>query len=404
MFSTTENRMEPARPNLLRRIWLLTSDARAAQAVRTTLDAEKGFALSGVCEELSELAVVLEREAAPAAVVDIDSQPTRMLRELEPVIARFPHTRFVVLCSSFSNDLILESMEVGARHFIPKQAVETDLATVLKRLTPGAAASRDDQRGMLVTVLSAGGGCGATTLAVNLAAEFSVLTRSASLLVDLDTAYGAVATYLGLSGEYGIADILARRGGIDPQLIRSTVVSHGETLHALLSPASVDLGRAAPLSCDRIETATEACSGAYAYTVIDAPRVSMDMATALAMESGCTLIVGQLSVKDIRMSRAIRALLVDRGVPARSIRFVAGRYTKHGPLSRSDVERGLGGTELDLIHNDYKAASYSINIGELLAKAAPRSTLRCDIQRLATQVHQRFQSVPFHSQVTAVAG
>ena len=67
-------------------------------------------------------------------------------------------------------------------------------------------------RGSAVTILSAGGGCGATTLAVNLAAELGAIDPSSDppLVVDLDYHYGAVSTYLAVQGDYGVLDLLNR--------------------------------------------------------------------------------------------------------------------------------------------------------------------------------------------------
>ena len=387
--ATQLNKLPETMAHVYRRIWLLSPDAQTVGIVRTALDPEMGFHLSGVCNELSELSIGLQRESTPAAVVDIDGQPSRMLRELEEVIERFPNTRFVVVCSKFSNDLILEAMEAGARHYVPKQAIASDLAAVIRRLTPGAAASRDEQRGIIVTVLSSGGGCGATTFAVNLAKELSVLSRQRSLLIDMDYHYGAVATYLGLSADYGIADLLARATAVDAALVESICAKYGDSLSVLLSPASIDLVRTPPPAVRPLEEVLDACARGYPYTVIDAPRITLDLMLRLAAESCEVYIVGQLAVKDIRHARAIRTHLVEGGVPPASVHFVASRYAKHGSLSLEDVERGMGGATIDVIYNDYRSASHSIDVGELLSQAAPRSTLRGDIQKIATTLFRK---------------
>src|SRR6185436_8948194 len=115
-------------------------------------------------------------------------------------------------------ELLLEAMQVGARHFLLKKSVPADLSNVLHRLCPE---SNVVAQGAAVTVLSAGGGCGATTVAVNLAAELQALDTDSrpALVADLDAHYGAVATYLGVDGEHGIYDLLTRAGALDGQLI-----------------------------------------------------------------------------------------------------------------------------------------------------------------------------------------
>jgi pilus assembly protein CpaE len=395
MIRLMEKRVDKAPKNNGRAVWLLTIDPKTIGSVRAALQGIEGLAASGVCSDLQELTANLERLEIPAVVVDIDAEPSRMLHELEPIITRFTHTRFVVLSSRFSNELILEAMQAGARHFVLKQAIDTDLPGVLRRLTsgPGRAGVRAEERGEVITILSGGGGCGATTLAVNLANEMHLLTSAPALVVDMDPTYGSVATYLGLGGEFGVADVMNRYGALDPQLIRTTALAFSEGLHALISPASVNFSHPAELSFEQVEEVLMAFKRAYARTVIDAPRLSMDAAARLASGSCCTLIIGQLCVKDIRTARAISAALVERGVPAHTLKFVAGRYTKRGMLSRDDAEKGLGGLEMELICNDFRSANHSMNVGEPLAKVSPRSGLRLDIQRLASAINSRLPRV-----------
>src|SRR5262249_52022825 len=157
--------------------------------------------------------------------------------------------------------------------------------------------SAEPAEGGAVTVLSAGGGCGATTVAVNLAAELQALDPDSrpALVADLDAHYGAVATYLGVDGEYGIFDLLTRAGAIDGQLISSTALAPSDRMHALLSTARKRLGE--PITCDaqRLAQALDACKQAYHWTIVDAPRIAPAVAAELAQQSTATLLLLQLT-------------------------------------------------------------------------------------------------------------
>jgi pilus assembly protein CpaE len=301
------------------------------------------------------------------------------------VVSRFERTRFVVLSKSFDQSLVLEAMQIGARQFVVKQSIGPELPRVVKRLTPNGA-SRDLAIGNTVTVMSAGGGCGATTLAVNLANELHHLSHQPVLLIDLDTFYGTIALCLGLEGVYGIADILAHEGRIDPQLIRSTALNFTDSLHVLLSPASTAPERATALNYGHLVGAAQAWNEAYHWTVVDAPRLPIEAATELAILSRCTLVVGQLLVKDVRTSRVLRNALLARGVRGDSVRPIASRYCKRMPLiDVSDAERAIG-APLQVLTNDFPSASGGINVGRPLADTAPHSGLRRDIERLAQRL------------------
>jgi pilus assembly protein CpaE len=365
-------------------IWLFTKDPATAQMVESALRSEERLMVRQV-DDLPDLADHLKSDPLCLVLVDVDPAPVQMLAQLEPLVSRFDRTRFVVLSKSFDQNLVLEAMQIGARQFVVKQSLGPELPRVIKRLTPNGV-SRDLAVGHTIAVMSAGGGCGATTLAVNLANELQRLSRQPVLLVDLDIFYGTIALCLGLDGVYGIGDILAHEGRIDPQLIRSTALSFTDMLHALLSPASTAPDRPAALNFARLTGAVQAWNEAYPWTVVDAPRLPIEPAAELAALSRCTLVVGQLLVKDVRTARGLRNALMARGVRNDAIRPIASRYSKRMPLIEvSDAERAIG-APLQVLSNDFPSASGGINIGRPLADTAPHSALRRDIERLAQKL------------------
>ena len=299
-------------------ILLVTTDPETESAVASTLESDRQFAATSVCPDLQNLEVQLKRDPAHGVLIDVDSQPHRILSELGPIITRFPDARFMVLSSMQSNDLMLKAMQIGVRHFLLKQSIASDLSGDLRRLMPKGSAGAS-KPGAVITVLSAGGGCGATTLAVNWANELHLQRSESVLLVDLDVAYGAVSNCLGLEGQYGVGDVLANRDRIDAQLILTTAVPYSESFDVLISPASTPNNESMPWQQDALRTAVEACTEAYRYTVIDAPRVSADIAATLAHMSDLTLIVMQLNVKDLLTARKLMTSIVSRGVPQERI-------------------------------------------------------------------------------------
>src|SRR3954468_14911663 len=91
------------------------------------------------------------------------------------------------------------------------------------RETGGTLASGEDRgpRGKLVTVFSAKGGCGKTTLATNLAAALADRGRRQVCLVDLDLAFGDVAIALQLFPAHTIADAVPLVDSLDASAVQS---------------------------------------------------------------------------------------------------------------------------------------------------------------------------------------
>lgn len=373
---------------------VLTQDQEVERAV--TLVVEGDPRVDGrvsPCRNLNELVRHLEGLPAPAvAMIDVDPQPMSFLSGLEPIVRRFPDTRFVLLVEHYENEVVLEAMQIGVRHCMQKSVIPEDLIVVLHRMLVDVGVA-SAPTGDLVTVMTASGGCGGTTIAINLADEFRLASKRTVMLVDLDFDYGALAAYLGLRAEYGVADLLRHRGKLDSQLVSSTSTVYLDDLHVLNSPASVDYSDPVEVSnFDQLEPLLEICKQTYAHTVIDAPRQPRDRAAVLAAASDLTLVVFELSVIDVRGARALIRALTGRGVPAERILPVANRIPTRGHgklLSLDDARDALGGVHVHPVANDYESAIRSVNYGQPLAKVAPKSPMRRDLKELVDVVAKK---------------
>lgn len=371
-------------------VLLLSSDPNVVRIVETALTNYPRFHPLMACRDMLDLATRLENQTPLAAIVDVDRQPDRILADLADMGERFVETRLVLLAESPTSELLLEAMQIGARHVLSKANISSQIVSVLGKvvgnLVPHATAS-----GRLYTVLSAGGGCGATTVAINLATEMQMREpQHPALLIDLDATMGGASMALGVRAEYGIADVLNYEGPSDPQLVRSTVAVRSKDLHVLVSPPAVDFLSPAPLAYENLGRAMAGCRMAYRTTVVDAPRIPLPAAVNLAAASHGVLIVLQANVRDIRVARQLRHTLLQRNVPNEHIRLVINRYNRrYSPIALDDVQRALGVCDTELIANDFGAASNSLNLGRPLAETAPSSAARKDILRLAEKlVHE----------------
>lgn len=368
------------------KILLLTAGTETLAAVAAALKNEGRFAVE-VCPNLQDLTFRLKREMVPVAVVDIDSAPERLLEDLDRLVAEFPQTGFIALASELRNEWILAAMKAGTRYFLGKDCMSPDLSDVLERLVP-ATADEPQGRGVAVTVLSASGGCGATTVAINLCDALHRAAAAPALLVDMDAGYGAVAHYLGIKVHYGLADVLGHSEIIDSQLVRSTMHTHSEGLRVLVNPASVNFASPLPLHFERLDRAMDVFKQMGPYTVVDAPRLAMDVAATLARHSKVTLIAMQLNVKDVRIVQAMIAALIEHRVPVDRILPLVNRSRgKNSMISLEDARKVLG-IPVAQIRNDYRAAIRAMNYGQLLSKAAPHSDLARGIDGLAGRIHE----------------
>ncbi len=138
-------------------------------------------------------------------------------------------------------------------------------------------------------------------------------------MVDLDPHYGCVASYLGVEGKYGIANILDREGAIDRHLVESSAVPYRPGLDVLLSPAAAAADQSKPMNYDNLLHALDACRESHRYVVLDAPRLPYQAVIDLASVTRVAVIVLRLTVRDVAYAKNLIALLTEQGMaPARS--------------------------------------------------------------------------------------
>ena len=143
-------------------ILLMTKDSATVNTLNVAVNESQHVALTAVCQGVSELMNYLANTASQAIIVDIDPDPLRTLRDVGTITTMYPEMRTVVLSSTFDNELILEAMQSGARHFLCKKSMTSELNKVLRQIAPNGA-NNEVKPGLIVSVISASGGCGATT-------------------------------------------------------------------------------------------------------------------------------------------------------------------------------------------------------------------------------------------------
>lgn len=363
-----------------RQVILVSPDPHMAQAIGGAC--AQPAIVDRTCRTLLELHRLVPHAEAAIVLVDTAGATERTLVELEPIIKRLSRSYFVLLTEDFEMGTVLRAMRLGVRHCVSKDVIHRDLAPALHDLMSMSDPARSS-RGELVTVLSAGGGCGATTLAVNLGAEMQIQQGLATAIVDLDCAYAGVASQLGLEARYGIQDVLSDRSRIDHHLVASTVVRHPCGLEILASPATMSPGWKSVRFAD-LDAATEVIADSYDRVVIDAPRVPMETAAMLVTHSAVSILALQLTVCHLKSARLMIAELRERGAPLERMVAVVCRYRKRGEMiALRDAEQTLRPVPVRTFGNDFATVSAAQNYGKPLAEHAPRARLRRDLQSLA---------------------
>ena len=367
------------------KIFLVSKDPKTIDHISGVANNGSPIAIDQILDDPAAVETYLKTSGVTAGIVDIDPDADGILSRLEQLHQAFPQICTVVISEDITQDRILSAMQAGARHFLQKGSIQKELSGVMGRLLKHPCqASRN---GSVLTVFSASGGCGATTVALNLAMEMRTSTEKPVLMIDLDHFYGATSAYLDLKSEYGIEDVLTHDGKIDPNLIRSSSCSYAEGFHVLLGPAGTRNRPKQDVKYENIKQVIDACRQSYGYTINDAPRLDERTVKTLSELSDFTIVVFQLTLKDLKFARSIISTFKQMGLPEDKIIPLANRFQKRGALMNAeDSRKVLGIKSMYHIRSDWRNAVNCLNKGKTLAEVAPRSGMRKDIQKLVSDI------------------
>jgi pilus assembly protein CpaE len=132
--------------------------------------------------------------------------------------------------------------------------------------------------GRVITVFSAKGGCGKTTLATNLAISLAHGGSRRVCIIDLDLAFGDVAIMLQLVPEKTIADLIPVADRIDETGIRQMLTPYCPGVDAMLAP--VQPAVAEEVTRDLVADLIELARAMFDYVVIDTPPHFNDVVLA----------------------------------------------------------------------------------------------------------------------------
>lgn len=194
--------------------------------------------------------------------------------------------------------------------------------------------------GHVVTVFSAKGGVGKTTVAVNLAAHLAA-TGARTLLVDLDLMFGDVGISLQLPPTTSIMDLVAMTGHLDQQGMASVIQTHEASgLEVLVAPHD-------PADADRVpaELVSELIRLArttYDYVVLDMPPSMPEHVLGAFDLSDLLVLVSTLDIPAVKNLRLAVNTLDALGAPQKNRLLVLNRADLKVGLSAKDVEGAVG--------------------------------------------------------------
>ena len=237
--------------------------------------------------------------------------------------------------------------------------------------------------GRLTSVFSTKGGLGVTTIATNLAVCLATGGAGSALLVDLDSRQSDVATFLNLRPTYSVLDAFENVGRMDESFLRGLLIRHASGLWVLPGPTRIERIQ---LGAEPVRVTIEMMRTNFDHVVLDL-RHDLDPGTITALEASDTILfLAGLDVAAVRSGVAGLAAFRQLGISLQKVRVVVMREDTGDEVTVKHVREALGLPIVWKIPSDYPTVVSSINSGQPLVTAAPRSKITRALRQLAEAI------------------
>lgn len=273
----------------------------------------------------------------------------------------------------------------GIPEYLPLPALAADVVKGFKRQEEAqpVVPTTGGALGEVYGFMSAAGGDGASTAALNTAFALAQQTEKRTVLVDLDYQYGMAARNLNLTTQYGIKDLFEHPDrGIDATIIQRMVASYGP-LHIISAPA--DLRFLPQIEPHNVSELIRTLKQTYANVVIDLPHVWQPWVAAACRETNSLIIVAQLWLKSVSHAARILRACRDQNALPNDVRVVINRSGAKfkEAIEQRDFERVAGISISHTLANDIKTVVEAENQAKTVVELANACRLKTDLENLA---------------------
>ena len=289
-------------------------------------------------------------------------------------------------------------MDAGVEEVLPLSALAppSPAATATQDVSrpPEATAQEPHKNGKVTIILRARGGAGASTLAVNLAAQLSEPSGKGThdaksvALVDLDIQNGSIGVLLDLPDSTEFTALIRDRAIPDIEFMQTAIVSLSPTFKVLPTPD--ELAPLTALNAAVLTSLLDQLQAQYDHVILDMPHAIMDWLDPILGRAALVLIVTDTSVPAIKQTKRLVDLVTEDHMTL-PVEVVVNKERR--PLIPNAVIKeatNVLGVELKhWIPSDPKAIRKSSDAGKPLHACAKRSAATLAIAKLANTLRNR---------------
>lgn len=292
-------------------------------------------------------------------------------------------TDALVVAVGPANDpkFILRVLREGAQEYVDDSELDGQLQASLVRAKVKRTEKADG--GCVIGVLGGSGGCGTSTVAVNLAAALARGNQQ-TVVIDLRLAAGDQSILLDLRPIHTLVDLCRNLDRMDEGLFQRSLACHECGVRLLAAPIS--LTDTKHVSSQGVRQIVGLARTLFPFVVIDLDRAFGDESLAAIVQSDIILVVFRLDMTSLRNAQRALNQLEEMGIPAERVRVIANRYGQRRELPYRKAEQALGVNLFHFVPDDVANVNIANIRGNPVVLERPRSRVSKSLIRLASSL------------------
>jgi len=301
-----------------------------------------------------------------------------------------PSLGVVMVRTRLEVSTLSQAMRAGVRELVASDDASALLAATKRSLEVSgkmaqSASKLSVDKGKIILVFSAKGGCGKTTVSTNLADALALDQSKTVCLVDFDLQFGDVAVALQIEPVRTISDAIRMESSLDKQGLKSLLVQYKPNFSALLAP--VDPSDVEFITADLAEKILAGLQEMFDYVVIDAPPAFTDVILKTFDMADDYLLLSTLDLPSLKNLKVTLGTLDALGMPRSKWHIVVNRSTSNAGLMLADVEAAIG-LQISATIPASDMVPIMINQGRTVVSGNPKHSVAKAMMTLARRVER----------------
>lgn len=313
-----------------------------------------GAATNG--EEGIQMAIELQPDIV---LMDINMPGVDGITASERISQQVPFCQIIMMSVQGEADYLRRSMLAGAREFLIKPFSSDELVSSIRRVYQLGATRRQampamtqmptgmsaatpattQEKGKIVTVFSAKGGVGCSTIAVNVAIALQQNAASKVALVDTSLQFGDVGVLLNLYASRTIADLASHIDELDNELINDIFIAHSSGIKALLAPPRPEV--ADTVTPVLVVDVLERLRTMFDIIIVDTSSVLDDLVLSVLDISDKIIVVTTPEIPAIKNAKLLFEVTEALEYERERAMFILNKVDKRINIRAEDIEANI---------------------------------------------------------------